>query len=294
MATRADPRRVRFRRPERGSSALTGGPRPPTAKTHADAQPRTSRDCVVCGNDLGPHPIPGRTTCHRMACLTTLAVRAREVAERQRQANIDAAVLYFTNKGEAIGAGPVEKVGVVPFFERSLVAADPDRVATFRETLTAAMAQAETMRLEAPRQEPEPGPDLVAAMGWGCAMCAGGCCQRGNTHAFLDAEELAFRLAASPQTSPAELLAAYFAALPERSVEGSCVFHGECGCVLPRTSRARICNTWCCAGLDEWANAIEAAPKGRLCVASVDEGVVRRAVVIENGDAVPYEKDLRT
>ena len=73
--------------------------------------------------------------------------------------------------------------------------------------------------------------------------------------------------------------------LPERiRWKGSCVFHGERGCVLPRAARARICNEWQCQGLAGWARAIEAARPARLLVASVEKGVVRRSVVVENDE----------
>jgi hypothetical protein len=40
--------------------------------------------------------------------------------------------------------------------------------------------------------------------------------------------------------------------VPERSVEHSCIYHGEHGCALPRELRSHICNSYYCQPMQEW------------------------------------------
>ena len=112
-------------------------------------------------------------------------------------------------------------MGVVPFVERALVPADPQRHQLFRETLRAALAEAVLLAVEPAAPESPADPDLQRALGWGCAMCTGRCCHGGGVHAFLSPEELALKLAQSRLRSHEDLFADYVAATPRaHSMEG--------------------------------------------------------------------------
>ena len=56
----------------------------------------------------------------------------------------------------------------------------------------------------------------------------------------------------SPHRPPAAraVLMLYIRRLPSAGYQGSCVFHGEQGCTLPRSLRSDVCNAYFCAGLD--------------------------------------------
>ena len=68
----------------------------------------------------------------------------------------------------------------------------------------------------------------------------------------------------NPGMEHAGLVDAYVDALPARHSEGSCGFHGEHGCVLPRESRADICNSFECRGLEQARHHAETAGVRRV------------------------------
>jgi hypothetical protein len=145
---------------------------------------------------------------------------------------------------------------VVPHQAAGLVPQDPARAATLRSWL-------ETISelLEAPRARPagqpltpdeQPESDdarQLAVYRLGCRLCRGSCCQHGGNTAYLDRNAFARAWAAAPANSREQLIDDYLARLPEQSVAGSCVYHSELGCVLPRAMRSHICNQFLCAAL---------------------------------------------
>jgi hypothetical protein len=94
-----------------------------------------------------------------------------------------------------------------------------------------------------------PSPRLEQAAVAGCATCGGHCCSRGDVHAYLDDDSIRRVARAYPKLGARGLAALYLTRLPARSFTGSCVFHGESGCVLPRELRADLCNAFYCTGL---------------------------------------------
>jgi len=71
----------------------------------------------------------------------------------------------------------------------------------------------------------------------------------GGTHAFIDERTIARLRAERPGLTDHRLIKAYVAAVPDRGVIGSCVFHGARGCALERGMRAELCNSYYCNGL---------------------------------------------
>lgn len=246
---------------------------------------RPGATCSVCGAAIGVHEVAGGV-CRTLKCMTVLALRARERARERRAAALAAAAATLDALGEEIARGLPVCVGAVPAFERRVVPADPERLSAFRALLAKALVAASEM--DAPRSasaEPSTGPGIRAALEAGCRVCEGLCCETGGNHAYLTAEELAGKLARDPSLTAEALYVAYVAHLPERSYEGSCVFHGAEGCALPRPMRADICNSYRCRGLAELAAALEEAAAPRAWVAAVAYGTVRRAVLMEDGRA---------
>lgn len=89
----------------------------------------------------------------------------------------------------------------------------------------------------------EPPPQAAAL----CALCRGHCCRHGlGQHAFIDAALLARWQAGQGGSSAGQAIEAYRSWLPPRHVAGSCLFHGERGCTIPRAHRSDTCNTFGC------------------------------------------------
>ena len=98
-----------------------------------------------------------------------------------------------------------------------------------------------------------------------CSLCRGRCCQHGvSNHGFVDIELLRRHRRRHGGTLDDAALH-YLARLPDAHVQGSCVYHGERGCVLPRAERAPVCNGFACDSLRTARASVEGrAPSGLL------------------------------
>lgn len=124
-----------------------------------------------------------------------------------------------------------------------------------------------------PAAEIESFPRLEQA----CATCRGRCCDAGGDDAFLDEITLIRYRQSNPDMGPEEIVSTYLAHLGEESYEGSCVYHGEFGCYLPRSMRAEICNTFLCTPLGELRSKY---PHGPVLGAAVHgERLIRLAII---------------
>ena len=132
--------------------------------------------------------------------------------------------------------------------------------------------------------DPEGGHALSvhALLGQGCATCGGACCTRGGTHAFLSAAALRGTAAEHTQGdtgTPLETL--YTRYLPATHYAGSCVFHGERGCTLPRALRSDTCNRYLCGELTALSRALTGAPGERAVVGAATWSSLERVAVID-------------
>lgn len=88
-------------------------------------------------------------------------------------------------------------------------------------------------------------PDLAGA----CAACRGHCCRKGGDDAYLDTAALHLAWSRLPDLNKDQLVSTYLDAVPDKAFEGSCIFHAEKGCSLPRTLRAPVCEAFLCGPL---------------------------------------------
>tara|TARA_R110002049_G_scaffold10127_3_gene50377 strand:+ start:79947 stop:80684 length:738 start_codon:yes stop_codon:yes gene_type:complete len=171
-------------------------------------------------------------------------------------------------------------IAVVPHQDGALAPLPEDRLAAFCAHLDRIIALAfDTEQQSTPARDsgsaPPVPPALAAA---GCSACQGSCCRQGGgeTHAFLTASSLRAVMESAPQIDAVTLRAEYLAALPERSVEGSCVYHGLGGCTLRRDRRANNCNSFFCYELNQMAIVLGDAVAGPVILAGVDQGQARK------------------
>jgi hypothetical protein len=89
-----------------------------------------------------------------------------------------------------------------------------------------------------------------------CTLCKGWCCKNGDDDGFLDEATLA---RVWPDMTADAIIHMYAALVPDIGYAGSCIFHGEKGCTLPRDSRSNVCNVYFCDGLRAFIQSDEKA-----------------------------------
>jgi hypothetical protein len=140
----------------------------------------------------------------------------------------------------------------LPGFVAPLVAVTPQR----RDALTAHLESVAPMAEHAadrPLPNDAPArPDDADRAAAACAACGGYCCRNGRDSAYLDAAAIAGVQKKLPHLARDQLVATYVDAVPDKSFEGSCIFHTAHGCNLPRGMRSPVCLAYYCGPLKEW------------------------------------------
>jgi hypothetical protein len=142
---------------------------------------------------------------------------------------------------------------IVPRSDRALSPTPPERIEKLRERLAAILTR---MRTNEPASSVRPGPDGFAARvaASACTLCKGWCCKNGDDDGFLDEATLA---RVWPGMTAAAIVHMYVERVPNIGYEGSCIFHGEKGCTLPRDLRSNVCNVYFCGGLQGFIQSDE-------------------------------------
>lgn len=123
---------------------------------------------------------------------------------------------------------------------------------------------------------------MVAAS---CTACRGECCTAGGTHAFLRKDSVTrvrARMAADGVDSAAHIAATYADHLPTHHYRGSCVYHADQGCTLPRDLRSNLCNRYLCGELSEVRRVRNAGAAG-LYLAAADDRRLHRVTRVDEG-----------
>ncbi len=238
------------------------------------------KTCRICSKPLSLHEQYSGQICSHWRC------RWRHLEDQLRAHRQEAA--------QALGEAEADSfpITVVPRRTFRSVPLAPERrqeFAAFLADLVGEMADvgdpadaapsvlAELEAATAPR-DAAPVSALLAQV---CAVCGGFCCYYGGTrHAFLDRENLQRASQEQPETVAPDIAARYLAQLPPMHYEGSCVYHTESGCALPRRMRARICNAYECRGLkDGRQNSGTASSARAFVVVRHDHRIIRSAFV---------------
>jgi len=158
------------------------------------------------------------------------------------------------------------------------------RRAKFRDYLLETIAEAFSRRRASKASRPDRtkgNAGIAEMLAAACATCRGHCCRTGGEHAYLDAKTIRRVLAGTPSSTPSSLLETYLAALPAKSVRGSCVFHGSAGCTLPRRLRSHVCNDFFCGPVDRWLASPAASEAKPAVIVVVDGGRVTRSTYVD-------------
>lgn len=125
-----------------------------------------------------------------------------------------------------------------------------------------------------------PAPLLAAA----CGGCRGNCCRTGlENNAFIDRYTFNKVKSRNPHLSEADIVGRYLGFLPSRSQQGSCLYHSEQGCTLPREFRADICNQFYCFGLLDYAAVLASEPQAHspVLVLAIAKHEIHAASLLE-------------
>jgi hypothetical protein len=173
-----------------------------------------------------------------------------------------------SSDGDIGGSG--NQIVMVPLNVRALIPIDRERIRRLRKHLVQSLRAMRTMKRSAQsaselRAEP---PGFIGEVArTACSLCRGYCCKGGGDHAYLDERAMARVRAARPLLNAGEVLRLYVERMPSAGYAGSCVFHGEGGCTLDRSLRSDVCNSYFCAGLDNFIKG-KGLPTTTIVVAS--------------------------
>lgn len=120
-----------------------------------------------------------------------------------------------------------------------------------------------------------------------CATCRGGCCGDGGQQAYLNATKIG-RYMKNPQREN-EVCEAYMSYLPETSFDGSCVFHGETGCGLPREMRSDTCCSFHCHELVRLRESLTPDQPSQVLAVAIDSGSITRMALLDGRTTRPIE-----
>lgn len=236
------------------------------------------KTCRICSKPLTLHEQYSGPICSHWRC------RWRHLEDQLRAHRREAAQVLGVSGAESF------PITVVPWRTFRSVPLAPERRQEFAEFLAdlvremaglgdaADAAPSVLAEPETAARDPAHGAALLAQV---CGACGGFCCYYGGTrHAFLDRETLQRVSQEQPAAVAPDIAARYLAQLPPRHCEGSCVYHTESGCALPRRMRARICNAYECRGLkDARQNSMTASSARAFVVVRHDHTIIRSAFV---------------
>jgi len=233
--------------------------------------PYRKRSCVVCGCEIDEHVVHSQQYCSDLNCKLKYFARVRQQARDFREnlkcireaLNQQAGEL----RGDAAKAGGISNPEgftptAVPVNKRQVGRLPKERRRAFCEQLVRIIGEAAgercsstgstndvTMRIKYDAEMQ--GSELRSILGNACAICGGSCCFNGGEHAYLRVDTILLYMHQHPELREEQVLDEYVSRLPEKTYEGSCVYHAESGCGLPREMRSESCDSFVCNGLSE-------------------------------------------
>lgn len=213
---------------------------------------RLAEQCVVCRQPLANaerlRGVCAKPECHRQHLLiearATLRYRNEVLRKRFLEVRTETAAAAKVHQPERF------PLVIVPSFANGLVPLGEERRQRFRAHIAQVIAESWD---QPPAEESDvpviPRPEVQEFFGGACALCRGYCCRLAGDHAFFRAETVQRFRRDFPDMTQEQVIDHYMSHLQEQSLENSCVYHGERGCVLPRDIRPSICNDFFCEGL---------------------------------------------
>ena len=193
-------------------------------------------------------------------------IRKKEAEEHQQISE------HMSRRLEGTDQQPSHTV-VIPSGRSELVPLDQSRIDRYRSHLESVIDEAlqyenvseapddnnknAHKKLNEQQQFFESRPDVKAISENLCRLCKGGCCSRGDNHAYLSASSMRRQLDDNPGWTKEDLLDQYLSRLSSRSSKNACINQGRDGCVLPRALRSSTCNYYFCGALSNYQKTAE-------------------------------------
>jgi len=244
-------------------------------------------------------PAPRCAYCQREACDDPRCrkLRAEQVDARkedlERRSQVEALARdHERDLRAAHGSAIPERIlrARLPANEQPIVPLREERRAVFAENISAALDRAmsdpDRPFPETTETPADQGPLIRAS----CTACRGSCCSYGGDRAYLYPDHFRRLLRDHPGKSREEILSEYRSHLPPAVYDGSCVYHTDSGCALPRSMRSNLCNTFLCGDLEDLLQAQPqegaALPVLAVCVREGAAEIVRSALFDGQGNPI--------
>ena len=196
-----------------------------------------------------------------------------------------------TGVADQLGLAGPEKVDLVvlPAMELRMVPVAQARVAELAASIEAEFyARRDRTKV---RETPTPLDDasLLAV----CRACRGTCCKAGENHAFVTRAVLSRVKREQRIATDASLLESYLARVPKTARQGSCIYHGDQGCALPRAMRSETCNRFLCYPMKQLGRDFGRVGYAQVAVSPV-RGNTDRMLRLNDGEVQHVGPDGRT
>lgn len=241
--------------------------------------------CRVCGVELDRHDairgICKLAECRRLDVPYQLARREQSLHSRIRKV---AAQLWLEDEDRGTAYVPANSSKLEPLPKQRQVAIRAHISQIIRQALSDSENNvARPDEKLSPRHGLSENYDRLPLLDALCGLCQGYCCHLGGDTAFLTTAVIRRVMHARPNSTSSEIEADYVACIPDIHYSGSCVYHTEQGCALPRDLRSGVCNHYICEDLAKTIRQWEALD--HHCVVASAEGmrVERIAKMTESG-----------
>ncbi len=251
-------------------------------------QPNSAK-CQICDRVLSVHERAVGATCRLPQC-KHIALRRELATQAKVKADLVAKVHRYRDFvfRERKCRQECPDAVILPANTRAIQSLQGKRIRLFRDRLMRQISVAMVMRYKVRalsrkqqvNEEHESNSSTIVASA--CATCQGDCCAQGEEHAFIQPETILRYMKIFPDLRPIEILAKYMACLPAKTYTGSCVYHGQKGCGLPREMRASLCNDYQCGELNGLCHHVGNSSCSTVFLVSVKHGKIVRGSLIDS------------
>jgi hypothetical protein len=213
-----------------------------------------------------------------------------DVQERHQREKFERRVRVLRDKAAGLlGITSPERFipAVIPAIQRPATCLPQERRSSLGDHLRKLIVEAHDKRIVSSGDRPDNATLVVASnadsnphpiVQEACTMCHGNCCTNGGDNAYLTAKTIIRYSNEHPELEAHEVRATFLSHVEERTIENSCIYHGENGCSQPRDVRSTTCNEFECAGLGQLLKKLSGPdPHQIFLVAAEKNQVVRYA-----------------